>query len=167
MARPRGVEPLTFWSVVKRSIQLSYGRCLCYSWWCWLDIHYGAAERTRTSTGLLLPAPQAGASTIPPRPHTAYSWHITMKLMERVKRIELSQSAWKAEVLPLNYTRLFEWAGRQDSNLRPPGPKPGALPSWATSRTFMARPRGVEPLTFWSVVKRSIQLSYGRYLVGA
>ena len=107
MARPRGVEPLTFWSVVKRSIQLSYGRFLCYSWWCWLDIHYGAAERTRTSTGLLLPAPQAGASTIPPRPHTAYSWHITMKLMERVKRIELSQSAWKAEVLPLNYTRIL------------------------------------------------------------
>jgi hypothetical protein len=25
--------------------------------------------------------------------------------MERVKRIELSSSAWKAEVLPLNYTR--------------------------------------------------------------
>ena len=49
--------------------------------------------------------------------------------LERVKRIELSQSAWKAEVLPLNYTRLFEWSGRQDSNLRPPGPKPGALPS--------------------------------------
>ena len=112
MARPRGVEPLTFWSVVKRSIQLSYGRFLCYSWWCWLDIHYGAAERTRTSTGLLLPAPQAGASTIPPRPHTAYSWHITMKLMERVKRIELSQSAWKAEVLPLNYTRILN--GRED-----------------------------------------------------
>ena len=27
-------------------------------------------------------------------------------LMERVKRIELSSSAWKAEVLPLNYTRI-------------------------------------------------------------
>ena len=26
--------------------------------------------------------------------------------LERVKRIELSQSAWKAEVLPLNYTCL-------------------------------------------------------------
>ena len=28
--------------------------------------------------------------------------------MERVKRIELSSSAWKAEVLPLNYTRDVE-----------------------------------------------------------
>ncbi len=28
-------------------------------------------------------------------------------LLERVKRIELSSSAWKAEVLPLNYTRIY------------------------------------------------------------
>ncbi len=28
--------------------------------------------------------------------------------MERVKGIEPSQSAWKAEVLPLNYTRFFQ-----------------------------------------------------------
>ena len=28
-------------------------------------------------------------------------------ILERVKRIELSQSAWKAEVLPLNYTRIL------------------------------------------------------------
>ena len=27
--------------------------------------------------------------------------------MERVMRIELTTSAWKAEVLPLNYTRIF------------------------------------------------------------
>ena len=27
-------------------------------------------------------------------------------ILERVKRIELSSSAWKAEVLPLNYTRI-------------------------------------------------------------
>ena len=27
--------------------------------------------------------------------------------LEQVKRIELSQSAWKAEVLPLNYTCFF------------------------------------------------------------
>ena len=31
--------------------------------------------------------------------------------LERVKRIELSQSAWKAEVLPLNYTRMAPQLG--------------------------------------------------------
>ena len=29
------------------------------------------------------------------------------KIMERVKGIEPSSSAWKAEVLPLNYTRII------------------------------------------------------------
>ena len=28
--------------------------------------------------------------------------------MERVMRIELTTSAWKAEVLPLNYTRMYK-----------------------------------------------------------
>jgi hypothetical protein len=51
-------------------------------------------------------------------------------IMERVMGIEPTLSAWKAEVLPLNYTRAkLEWSGRHDSNMRPPGPKPGALPS--------------------------------------
>ncbi len=31
--------------------------------------------------------------------------------LERVKRIELSSSAWKAEVLPLNYTRILKFGG--------------------------------------------------------
>ena len=45
-------------------------------------------------------------------------YHLAMApCMERVKRIELSQSAWKAEVLPLNYTRM-EWWGETDSNHR-------------------------------------------------
>ncbi len=48
--------------------------------------------------------------------------------------IEPTRPAWKAGVLPLNYTRIFLWSGRQDSNLRPSGPKPDALPSCATSR---------------------------------
>src|SRR5699024_92818 len=42
----------------------------------------------------------------------------------------------------------------------PLGPKPSALPSLATTRK--ARPRGVEPLACLFLVKRSIQLSYGR-----
>ena len=28
--------------------------------------------------------------------------------MERMMRIELTQSAWEADVLPLNYTRIFQ-----------------------------------------------------------
>ena len=46
--------------------------------------------------------------------------------------IEPTYPAWKAGVLPLNYTRMLavislQQSGWQDSNLRPPGPKPGAL----------------------------------------
>ena len=33
-------------------------------------------------------------------------------LLERVGRIELPSSAWKAEVLPLNYTRIYGGSGR-------------------------------------------------------
>ena len=32
-------------------------------------------------------------------------WAHTVKKMERMMRIELTPSAWKAEVLPLNYIR--------------------------------------------------------------
>lgn len=52
--------------------------------------------------------------------------------MERVKGIEPSRPAWKAGALPLSYTRI--WSEQQDSNLRPPGPKPGALPNCAMPR---------------------------------
>ena len=53
---------------------------------------------------------------------------------KRVMGIEPTYPAWKAGVLPLNYTRIYaetvmllQQSGWQDSNLRPPGPKPGAL----------------------------------------
>ena len=35
------------------------------------------------------------------------AWRIPNVLMERVKRIELSQPAWKAGALPLSYTRKW------------------------------------------------------------
>ena len=35
-----------------------------------------------------------------------------------------------------SHLSLLKWSGWQDLNLRPPGPKPGALPSWATSRNI-------------------------------
>ena len=44
--------------------------------------------------------------------------------MERVARIELASSAWKAEVLPLNYTRLMPTAflpPTYTAQLLPPG----------------------------------------------
>ena len=42
-------------------------------------------------------------------------------------RIELTPSAWKAEVLPLNYIRK-NWSGRRDSNSRPSPWQGDALP---------------------------------------
>ena len=40
-----------------------------------------------------------------------------------------------ATTTPIPHVARKIWSGRQDSNLRPPGPKPGALPACATSRT--------------------------------
>ena len=51
--------------------------------------------------------------------------------------IEPTTTAWKAEVLPLNYTRIA-WSEWQDSNLRHPAPKAGALPNCATPRARMS-----------------------------
>ena len=50
-----------------------------------------------------------------------------LKKMERMMRIELTLSAWKAEVLPLNYIRK-RWSGRRDSNSRPSPWQGDALP---------------------------------------
>src|SRR4028118_926482 len=60
------------------------------------------------------------------------------RLKERVRGIEPPSPAWKAGALPLSYTRLPVFrvllSGREDSNLRPPAPKAGALPGCATPR---------------------------------
>jgi hypothetical protein len=53
--------------------------------------------------------------------------------LERVKGIEPSSSAWKAEVLPLNYTRILN---------------------------SLVGKTGFEPATPWSQTKCSTKLSY-------
>ena len=58
--------------------------------------------------------------------------------MERVKGIEPSSSAWKAEVLPLNYTRK-EWWLRTESNRRHKDFQSFALPTELLSHNMAAR----------------------------
>ena len=63
--------------------------------------------------------------------------------------------------LTISWDNFIKWSGKQDSNLRPPDPKSGALPSCAISRV-MARQARLELATFRFVVWHSIQLSYWR-----
>ncbi len=53
--------------------------------------------------------------------------------------------------LPSEARKGVGWSGRQDSNLRPSGPKPDALPDCATPRHLVASDR-------WSVASK--QLSF-------
>jgi hypothetical protein len=80
-----------------------------------------------------------------------------MFIMERVMGIEPTTSAWKAGVLPLNYTRIGNIKINQSQKHSRIG-KTGFEPATPWSQTMcstklsyfpinMARPRGVEPLT--------------------
>ena len=59
-------------------------------------------------------------------------------------RIELTPSAWKAEVLPLNYIRIKNWSGRRDSNSRPSPWQGDALPL-SHFRLLLVEGGGFEP----------------------
>ena len=59
-------------------------------------------------------------------------------------RIELTPSAWKAEVLPLNYIRI-KWSGRRDSNSRPSPWQGDALPL-SHFRIFIGRGRWIRTI---------------------
>ena len=66
--------------------------------------------------------------------------------VERMMRIELTLSAWKAEVLPLNYIRRKSWSGRRDSNSRPSPWQGDALPlSHFRIKILLVEGGGFEP----------------------
>jgi hypothetical protein len=73
-------------------------------------------------------------------------------LLERVMRIELTTSAWKAEVLPLNYTRIllfYKMVGKTGFEPATPWSQTKCSTKLSYSPLFkMARPKGVEPITF-------------------
>ena len=86
-------------------------------------------------------------------------------------RIELTPSAWKAEVLPLNYIRIKNWSGRRDSNSRPSPWQGDALPlshfrifigrgRWIRTTESSANGFTVRPL--WPLGKPSIIWSWRR-----
>ena len=61
---------------------------------------------------------------------------LSYRPMERVKGIEPSSSAWKAEVLPLNYTRKKWWL-RTESNRRHKDFQSFALPTELLSHIYV------------------------------
>ena len=66
-----------------------------------LYLHNGAHERSRTADLTLTKGVLYQLS---------YMSELSQKQLERVAGIEPASSAWKAEVLPLNYTRIaFAW----------------------------------------------------------
>ena len=101
-----------------------------------MSIEYGAHNWTRTSDlsltkGVLYRLSYMGK----PARQDSYQW-----LLERETGIEPASSAWKAEVLPLNYSRLDRTA---DSSRSPPTLKlrsPTSAHVFATSSRHFDKP---------------------------
>jgi site-specific DNA recombinase len=79
----------------------------------------------------------------------AYSLYISQNSTEKAKLLKMLFSNCSIDAVSVSPTyrkpfdtivkraHLEEWSGREDSNLRPPGPEPGALPDCATPRTLL------------------------------
>jgi site-specific DNA recombinase len=79
----------------------------------------------------------------------AYSLYVSQDSLEKAKLLRMLFSNCSIDAVSVvpTYRKPFdliakraqmeEWSGREDSNLRPPGPEPGALPDCATPRTLL------------------------------
>ncbi len=82
--------------------------------------------------------------------NSAYSLYVSQNPTEKAKLLRMVVSNFSVDAVNVcpTYRKPFdmivkraqseEWSGREDSNLRPPGPEPGALPDCATPRMFAA-----------------------------
>ncbi len=80
--------------------------------------------------------------------NSAYYLYVSQDLVEKAKLLRMVVSNFSVDTVSVcpTYRKPFdmiakraqseEWSGREDSNLRPPGPEPGALPDCATPRTL-------------------------------
>ena len=105
---------------------------------------HGAVERTRTSTSLRTPAPQAGVSPIPPQPRNGTPGGSRTLTSE-------DTGFWDRRVYLFVSATGARWRRRRDLNPQGslwllPGFQPGPVPVWATppsgggrSRTFSPR----------------------------
>jgi hypothetical protein len=81
----------------------------------------------------------------------AYLLYFSQDFTEKAKLLRMMCSNFSVDAVsttpayryPFNLiferAKLEEWSGREDSNLRPPGPEPGALPDCATPRIYLLR----------------------------
>ena len=90
-----GIEPATSWSQTTRAP-------IC------------ATPRNGVPLGIRTPGPRLRRALLYPAELKIHIVKHFIVLLERVPGIEPGYSAWKADILPLNYTRM--WSGRRDSN---------------------------------------------------
>ena len=125
LAHPTGVEPITSWSVVKRSIQLSYGRIYYkIKWWLRLESN----QRHRDFQSLALPT------------------ELQSQFWRSRRESNPWSSAWQADVLT---------ATLRDQMVAGAGFEPTTFGLWAQRATkllhpaiyiYLAEEKGFEPL---------------------